>query len=52
MSTPLLATKFYCPPPRPNFVPRPRLLERLDAGLYQVNGFTRKLTLVSAKTCR
>jgi LuxR family maltose regulon positive regulatory protein len=48
MSTLLLATKFYCPPPRPNLVPRPRLLERLDAGLYQVNGFTRKLTLVSA----
>lgn len=48
MSTPLLATKLYCPPPRANLVPRPRLLERLDAGLYQANGFTRKLTLVSA----
>jgi LuxR family maltose regulon positive regulatory protein len=48
MSTLLLATKFNFPPPRPNLVPRPRLLERLDAGLYQANGFTRKLTLVSA----
>jgi len=48
MSTTLIATKFCCPPPRPNLVPRPRLLERLDAGFYRANGFTRKLTLVSA----
>jgi LuxR family maltose regulon positive regulatory protein len=48
MSIPLLATKFFCPPDRPNLVTRPRLLERLDAGLYQANGFTRELTLVSA----
>lgn len=48
MSTLLLATKFYYPPPRPGLVPRPRLRERLDASLYQANSFTRKLTLVSA----
>ena len=33
MSTPLLATKLYIPPPRPNLVVRPRLLHRLDEGL-------------------
>ncbi len=42
MTTPLLTTKLYIPPPRPNLVPRPRLVERLDAGLG------RKLILVSA----
>ncbi|MBE9472386.1 MAG: hypothetical protein IMY75_09800, partial [Chloroflexi bacterium] len=42
MATPLLTTKLYIPPPRPNLVPRPRLIERLNAGLH------RKLTLVSA----
>ena len=42
MSTPLLATKLYQPPPRPNVVPRPRLIERLNAGLH------RKLTLIAA----
>ncbi|HEX5506551.1 MAG TPA: LuxR C-terminal-related transcriptional regulator [Thermomicrobiales bacterium] len=42
MSTPTLVTKLYVPPPRPAVVPRPRLIERLDAGLH------RKLTLVSA----
>jgi hypothetical protein len=31
-----------CPPPRPDTVPRPRLLERLNVGLR------RKLTLISA----
>ena len=39
-NTPLLQTKLYIPPPRPNLVPRPRLNERLDFG--------RKLTLISA----
>ena len=39
---PLLRTKLYIHPPRPELVPRPRLIERLDAGLR------RKLTLVSA----
>ena len=42
MSTPILATKLYVPPPRPEAVPRPRLVERLDEGLR------RKLTLISA----
>jgi LuxR family maltose regulon positive regulatory protein len=39
---PILATKLYIPPRRPNAVRRPRLIERLDAGLH------RKLTLISA----
>ncbi len=38
----LLTTKLYIPPPRPEFVPRPRLIERLNEGLH------RKLTLISA----
>jgi len=38
----LLATKLYIPPVRPELVSRPRLLERLNAGL------NRKLTLISA----
>jgi LuxR family maltose regulon positive regulatory protein len=42
MSTPILATKLYIPPPRPNLVPRPRLIERLNEGLH------RPLTLISA----
>ena len=42
MSSPLLTTKLYIPPIRPKLVPRPRLMERLNAGL------DRKLTLVSA----
>jgi LuxR family maltose regulon positive regulatory protein len=42
MDTPLLRTKLYIPPVRPERVARPRLIERLNAGL------TRKLTLVSA----
>lgn len=42
MSTPLLATKLYIPPPRPNAILRPRLIERLNAGLH------RKLTLIAA----
>ena len=50
MATPLLRTKFYIPPVRPDpstglrarLVLRPRLTERLNAGLH------RKLTLVSA----
>jgi len=40
--TPLLTTKFYVPPLRPEVVSRPQLVERLNAGLH------RKLTLVSA----
>ena len=42
MAAPLLTTKLYIPPVRPEVVPRPRLIEHLDAGLE------RKLTLVSA----
>ena len=39
---PLLTTKLYSPPLRPELVPRPRLVASLDAGIH------RKLTLVSA----
>jgi LuxR family maltose regulon positive regulatory protein len=39
---PLLQTKLYVPPVRPELVSRPRLVERLDVGP------SRKLTLVSA----
>ena len=42
MATPLLKTKLYIPQLRPDLVPRPRLIEQLNAGLH------RKLTLVSA----
>ena len=42
MSTSILATKLYVPPPRPRVVLRPRLIERLNEGLH------RKLTLISA----
>jgi len=42
MTTPILATKLYIPLPRPNLVPRWRLIEQLNAVL------TSKLTLVSA----
>src|SRR5258705_1438848 len=42
MSTPILPTKLYIPPPRPNVVLRPRLIERLNVGLH------RKLTLIAA----
>jgi LuxR family maltose regulon positive regulatory protein len=44
MKIPLLTTKLYAPPLRPNLVPRPHLVERLDEGLR----LGRKLTLVSA----
>src|SRR2546423_13785096 len=40
--TPILATKLYIPPLRPNVVIRPRLIERLNEGLH------RKLTLIAA----
>lgn len=42
MSTPILATKLYVPPPRRNVIPRPRLIERLNEGLH------RRLTLIAA----
>ncbi len=44
MATPLLTTKLYIPPVRPELVSRPRLIERLNAGLLH----KRKLTLISA----
>ncbi len=40
--TSILITKLYIPPPRPDTVFRPRLIERLNEGLQ------RKLTLISA----
>ncbi len=45
MSSPLLTTKLYIPPPRPaaQHVPRPRLIERLSEGTRS----GRKLTLIS-----
>ena len=42
MSTPVLATKLYIPPPRPKLVSRPRLVRQLNDGLHS------KLTLISA----
>ncbi len=42
MSTPILATKLYIPPPQPKVVLRPRLIERLNESLH------RKLTLICA----
>src|SRR6202049_835240 len=42
MPTSILATKLYRPRLRPNVVSRPRLIERLNAGLH------RKLTLIAA----
>src|SRR6476469_8814089 len=42
MLVPVLATKLYIPKPPPRVVPRPHLLERLNAGLH------RKLTLIAA----
>ena len=42
MTTPILSTKLFTPPPRPQLVAREQLLARLDGGLAG------KLTLVSA----
>jgi LuxR family maltose regulon positive regulatory protein len=42
MTTPILVTKLFIPPTRPELVPRPRLIEQLNDGLH------RKLTLISA----
>jgi len=42
MVTPLLTTKLHAPPVRPELVPRPRLIERLNEGLHC------KLTLISS----
>jgi len=35
VSTPLLTTKLHIPPVRPGLVSRPRLIERLNAGLHR-----------------
>jgi LuxR family maltose regulon positive regulatory protein len=54
MAMPLLTTKLYIPPPLPNPVERPRLIERLNEGLPRQSAslsegrFARKLTLISA----
>jgi LuxR family maltose regulon positive regulatory protein len=45
---PLLQTKLYIPPLRPGLVSRPRLMERLNAGLPTSDAFSRALTLISA----
>ena len=42
MSTPILATKLYIPPPQPRVVHRPRLIERVNEGLDS------RLTLICA----
>ena len=44
MDVPILTTKLYIPPLRPDLVSRPRLVERLDQGLR----LGRSLTLISA----
>jgi len=44
LTTPLLSTKFSVPPISQNLVPRSRLLQKLNAGLRQVN----RLSLISA----
>jgi LuxR family maltose regulon positive regulatory protein len=48
MFTAILATKLYRPLPQPKAVLRPNLIERLNEGLRQNQGFGRKLTLISA----
>jgi LuxR family transcriptional regulator, maltose regulon positive regulatory protein len=48
VSTTILSTKLYVPLPRPKVVLRPHLIERLNEGLRQNQGFGRKLTLISA----
>jgi LuxR family transcriptional regulator, maltose regulon positive regulatory protein len=44
----LLTTKLNIPPLRPETVTRSLLLEQLNTGILQNEGFGRKLTLVSA----
>jgi LuxR family transcriptional regulator, maltose regulon positive regulatory protein len=44
VSTPVLATKLYIPPPRPQLVPRPRLIKRLNDGVQR----TPSVILISA----
>ena len=40
MSTPILATKLFIPPPRPKVVRRPHLIERLNEGLKRAPNVT------------
>ena len=44
MAAPLLTTKFHIPPPRPDLVPHPHLIRRLDQSLRPGH----RLTLISA----
>jgi LuxR family maltose regulon positive regulatory protein len=44
MTIPLLTTKLYIPPTRPELVSRPRLIERLNEGAHS----GRKMTIISA----
>lgn len=48
MTDQLLGIKLHLPILRKDVVPRARLVERLNAGLWQEEGFVRRLTLVSA----
>jgi len=48
MIAPILTTKLNIPLLRTARVTRTRLVQRLTAGLWQENGFTRKLSLISA----
>jgi LuxR family maltose regulon positive regulatory protein len=50
MPAPILATKLYIPPPRQGTVPRPRLIERLNEGLY--SGCMLTLISASAGFCK
>jgi hypothetical protein len=44
MSTPLLATKLYIPPLRRTLVRRPRLVERMNAGVLAENAVRRGIS--------
>ena len=48
MTATLLQTKLYRPTPRPDLVPRRRLLQQILAGLWTGQAFARRLTLVAA----
>ncbi|MFZ6029595.1 MAG: LuxR C-terminal-related transcriptional regulator [Chloroflexota bacterium] len=48
MPMPVLATKLYLPPLRPEMVTRTRLIARLQEGLLQNQQFSRKVSIISA----
>ena len=48
MATPLLKTKLYIPSVRPELVSRPRLIERLNAGLHRKLTPMQSIGLISA----